>query len=131
MAANIDDQYFLVLFREFKKVDRATLEAYIDLATLRVPPTVWGANTKYATALLTAHMLSTQGFSGGGSAGGSVTAEQVGDLSRSYETVAEKGSGDAWLATTRYGIDFIALRNETVIGVMPTGPAVPRCAPNW
>ncbi|CAM6004899.1 unnamed protein product [Sphagnum balticum] len=66
---------------------------------------------------------------GDGAGGGSVTQEQVGDLSRSFQAVAEVGSGDSWLATTRYGVDFIALRNETIIGFMPTGPIGPGCGP--
>jgi hypothetical protein len=125
MASNIQPQYFLTVFPEFKKVDPATLDAYLDIATLRVPSRVWGQSTNYATALLCAHILTAQGRGGQGAAGGATTAEQVGDLSRSFQYIAEVGSGDSWLATTRYGIDFIALRNETVIGVMPTGRARP------
>jgi ABC-type tungstate transport system substrate-binding protein len=95
MAVNIDRQYFLILFSEFSKIDSAVVAAYIDIASNRVPASVWGGNVQYATALMTAHMLCSRGHTGSGSAGGAITAEQVGDLSRSYETVAEKGSGDA------------------------------------
>lgn len=108
-------QYFLTLFPEFADSPRATIDAFLSIASQRVPPPVWRGNAPYATALLAAHMLATSGPSGGGSAGGPVTAEQVGDLSRSYQSMAEPGSGDAALMTTRYGIDFVALRKETVV----------------
>lgn len=121
---NITSQYFLTLFDEFKKVSKAKIDVYIDIASLRIPETVWTTNTKYATALLTAHMLSTSGPQGGGSAGGPVTAEAVGDLSRSYGTVTEAGTADAFLATTRYGIDLIALRKETFTTAMTTRGSV-------
>ena len=78
-----------------------------------MPQTVWGVNTPYATALLTAHMLSTSGPQGRGPTGGVLTSEQVGDLSRSFGTCFEPKAGDAVLRTTTYGIDFIALRKET------------------
>lgn len=117
---NITSQYFLALFEEFKKVKPAKINVYIEIASGRIPESVWETSTKYATALLTAHMLSTSGPQGGGSAGGPVTAEQVGDLSRAYGSVAEVGSADAFLATTRYGIDLIALRRETFTTGMST-----------
>lgn len=111
----LDSQYFLTLFREFSKVPPATIDAYLDLAQCRVPCKVWKHNARYAAALLTAHMLATQGPQGGGPAGGALTQEQVGDLSRSFQSIAEPGSGDAPLMTTRYGIDFVALRKETIV----------------
>lgn len=128
--SNINSQYFLTLFREFSKTPAATIEAYLDVATLRVPAAVWGPAAKYATALLAAHMLSTQGPQGGGPAGGALTQEQVGDLSRSFQAIGTPGSGDAELSTTRYGLDFIALRRETLptagVAVTPRrGPPYP------
>ena len=117
----LESQYFLTLFPEFSKVLPATLDVYIDLSILRVPPCVWRHNARYGAALLTAHMLSTHGKQGGGSAGGPVTQEQVGDLSRSYQSIAEIGSGDAVLMTIRYGIDFVALRKETIVTASTVG----------
>jgi Protein of unknown function (DUF4054) len=117
---NITSQFFLSLFEEFRKVPRAQVNAYITIATGRVPQSVWGTQYQYATALLVAHMLSTRGRQGGGSAGGAVTAEAVGELSRSFATMFDVNRGDALLLTTRYGADFVQLRKETVIGVMST-----------
>ena len=113
-------QYFLVLFPEFKKVEKATVQAYLELASCRVPCHVWKENTKYATALLTAHMLTGQGHKGLGSGGGALTDESVGEISQSFATVFEVNRGDAPMMTTRYGIDFIALRKETVMTGMST-----------
>lgn len=122
---NITVQFFLDLFEEFKKVKRSTLTAYITIASTRVPQTVWQSNTQYATALLTAHMLSAQGRQGAGPTAGALTQESVGDLSRSFQACFEPGSGDALLRTTRYGIDFVALRRETVVSGMTTRGSVP------
>lgn len=122
---NITSQYFLTLFDEFKKVPKAKIDIYIGIASSRVPETVWTTATQYATALLAAHMLSTSGPQGGGPSGGAVTQEQVGDLSRSFGTLFDANRGDAPYMTTRYGIDFIALRKETIMCVMTTRGAVP------
>lgn len=129
MASNITTQYFKNLFEEFTKVPEAKLLAYFDIATTRVPETVWGNNTKYATALLTAHMLTASGVQGSGASGGVLTQASVGDLSRSFSAVLEPGSGDALLRTTRYGLDFLALRSETFASAMTTRGPLPfrRC----
>lgn len=122
MAGNIDPHYFKALFDEFDGVSDPKVQAYIDIASSRVPSGVWGTNTNYATALLVAHMLTASGAGGLGPSGGPVTNEAVGDVSRGYASIAEQGSGDAALMTTRYGIDFVALRKETVVGATVTGP---------
>lgn len=124
--ANIDQGYFLALFDEFKKVDVNKLTVYLDLASMRVPATVWGDATKYATALLTAHMLTASGRQGAGPTAGALTQESVGDLSRTFESNFEPGAGDALLRTTRYGIDFVELRRETISCAMTTRGATPR-----
>jgi hypothetical protein len=117
--------YFLTLFEEFGSANKTKVGAFIDIASSRVSPTVWGANAKYATALLTAHMLASTGHSPsggmGGSAGGALTGESVGDLSRNYSAVGVAGSGDQELMTTRYGMEFVALRRETICAPMATG----------
>lgn len=129
---NATIEFFLQIFDEFCKVPPAKISAYLTISQGRVPASVWTDNTAYAQALLTAHMLTASGRQGGGSAGGAVTAEQVGDLSRSYQYIGEVGSGDSWLASTRYGIDFIELRNSTIVPMMstrsPISPPIP-CDP--
>ena len=123
MSNTITATEFLTFFDEFKKVPIPKIDAFIGVASIRVNAQVWGAVAKYGTALLTAHMLTMTGPGGLGSGGGAVTGESVGDLSRNFATVGEAGSGDAQLNTTRYGQDFIALRNETIVTPMATGPA--------
>lgn len=113
--------YFRTLFPEFTKISDAALEIWISIVVTRVPASVWGTNTTYGQALLLAHMLTASGKAGLGSGGGAVTAESVGDLSRSFATLGE-GTGDQELLTTRYGQDFVALRRETVVVGTVTGP---------
>lgn len=128
MASTITTTYFLSLFDEFKRVSPVKIQAYLDIATTRVPPTVWGAAANYATALLTAHMLTASGPQGQGSGGGAVSDESVGDVSRSFAQVFQAGAGDAPLMTTRYGIDFVALRRENIPTAMTASrPRGGRC----
>jgi hypothetical protein len=121
----IDRQYFLTVFDEFSAAAPAKIDAYLEISALRVPPTVWGTRAGYAQALLTAHMLTASGSGGQGAAGGALTNEQVGDVQRGYGQVGDQASGDAALMTTRYGIDYVALRKETVVSCLVTGPATP------
>jgi hypothetical protein len=131
MNTNATIEYFLTLFDEFSKIAPPKILAYLNIAIGRAPLTIWTTNAQYAQSLLTAHMLTASGRQGAGSSGGPTTAEQVGDLSRSYQYIGEVGSGDAWLATTRYGIDFIELRNSTIVPMMSTrSPILPGpCGP--
>ena len=117
---------FIILFKEFSRVHTEVLKAYLPIAQYRVPATVWGIRTNYGQALLLAHMLTIQGFGSEGSGGGAVTGETVGDLSRTYGQVGQAGSGDDELRTTRYGIMFIELRNEFIVGAKCVGPVFPK-----
>lgn len=127
MANTIDNHYFFTLFDEFKTVPVVKVDAYIGIASTRVDAATWGVNSQYATALLTAHMLAAGGGQGGhgGSVGGPITQETVGDLSRSYGTVGVPGSGMQELLTTRYGQMFVELRRETIVPAMVTGTPTP------
>lgn len=126
MSNNITSQYFVTIFDEFKAVPVAKIETFITIASLRVAPSVWGANTPYATALLTAHMIACGGGSGGGAggAGGALTSESVGDLSRGFAKIGVAGSGDEELQTTQYGAQYVALRRETFTTAIVTGRPV-------
>lgn len=127
MASTITSQYFITLFDEFKDVAISKVDAYLNIATLRVSPSVWGANAAFATALMAAHMLSTTGGSGGGAggAGGALTAEAVGDLSRGFAKIGLAGTGDEELQSTQYGAQFVALRRSTYTAATVTGTTVP------
>lgn len=114
---------FRTLFPEFHRIPDNVVDAFINIAITRVPLTVWIKNTQYGQGLLTAHMLASRGLGGLGSGGGAVNNEQVGDLSRGFSPVFQAGSGDAELETTNYGVQFIALRNETIISFGTTRPS--------
>ena len=122
----ISVNYFLDLFDEFKGVPQPKIEMYIKLASSRVAQNVWCDLWEAGVSYLAAHMLATGGGAGGsgGGAGGPITAEAVGDLSRSYGTVGVAGSGDELFMTTRYGQMFIELRNEVVLGYQPVGRTI-------
>lgn len=120
MSQPLNSQYFLTLFDEFSKVKPEKIQAYLDLAAMRLPASVWGTAANYAACLLTAHMLTASGRGGQGAGGGAVNNQAVGDLSRGFASCFEPGTGDSVLRTTRYGLDFIALRKETIVSIMPT-----------
>ena len=124
---NITVQYFLSLFDEFSRVQPDRIEAYITVASTRVCPKVWCQSTQYATALLTAHMLTAQGRKNGGHGAGGISQETVGDLSRTFAQTFDVTRGDSQLLTTRYGIDYVQLRKETFVSAMTTGWPGPRC----
>lgn len=113
----LDKDYFFELFDEFKCVPPAKVNAFITIATRRVSACAWGENATYATALLTAHMIASTGGIGGsgGGAGGALTSESVGEISRSFGTIGSPDSSDAEYLTTRYGAEYVALRNQTIV----------------
>jgi len=123
MANNITRDYFLLVFDEFQGVPSPKIDALIGVASLRVAPLIWMDHTQYATALLTAHMISAGGGAGGegGGVSGPVQSETVSALSRSYGTVGSGESGDQELLTTRYGQEFVSLRREVVVGATVLG----------
>lgn len=124
MANTITSAYFLSIFDEFASVSGVKIEAFIGIASMRVDPPTWGTSAPYATALLTAHMIASGGGMGGkgGGVGGVLTSQSVGDVSRGYSPIAQAGNGDDAMMTTRYGIEFVALRRETIGSFTSAGP---------
>lgn len=129
----VSKDYFLALFDEFSTVPTKKIEVYLSLAQIRVSQSQWGNAYQAGVCYLAAHMLVSAGGNAGsqsgsgGAAGGPLTQEAVGDLSRSFGTVGVQGSGDELLMTTRYGQMFLDLRRETIMGFGVTGnpPIVP------
>ena len=117
IPTSLEADYFFTLFDEFKCVPIAKVNAYITIASSLVSKPAWGCQATYATALLTAHLLASTGGVGGsgGGAGGAITSESVGEESRSYGTVGTPDSSDAQLNTTRYGQEYVLLRNMTIM----------------
>lgn len=120
-AQTLDTTYFTTLFEEFKNTPTPKIQAFIAMASRRVSFKAFGEATRDATAFLAAHLLSSSGANTGGT-GGAVMSEGVGSLSRSYGGVGDSTGPDAELMTTRYGQNFISLRNTFVVSMMVTGP---------
>ncbi len=72
-----------------------------------------GATTRLARIYLAAHMGSSIGKGAAGAAGGPVTSESMGGLSRSYSTGAVAASADS-TGSTDYGRRYEALVNNSL-----------------
>lgn len=100
---------------EFAGVQDDTIQEFIDIAALIVGP-AWGKKRDKGIAVLAAHFLKDMGYGGGGngssSASGPVTMEKVGDLQKSYGTVALSGgsASDQLLTMTKYGRMFLMIK---------------------
>lgn len=82
----------------------------LSLASSQVSQNVFGGDYALALANLAAHLLEMRERDG---AGGAVSSEKEGDLSRSYSV----SSGSDKLEATSYGQEFIRIRTIHVIGV--------------
>lgn len=128
---SISISYFLALFDEFKTVPQPKLKVYLDLAATRVSQQVWGETWQAGVSYLAAHMLVKGGGAAGtqtgsgGAMGGTLTDVTVGDLSKSFTPLSDSGTGDDTYKTTSYGIMFLELRRETVMGFGVTGNPLP------
>lgn len=92
----------------------ARLQTFLDFAALSINSSVWGAKADFAQALLAAHYLT---MANRGGAGGALTSEKVGDLSRSYGQL----EGAELYGATAYGMQYVQLRKTLVITPMVTG----------
>jgi hypothetical protein len=121
----VDAAYIKNLFPEFSSVDAARIAAFIGIAQVSMNAGVWGTAYDAGLAYLTAHLLKKSGpgggVQGGNSTAGPLTQERVGELSRSYGSVdlGSMSQGDALLASTAYGIEYLRLRK-----LIPTTPMV-------
>lgn len=89
--------------------DSAQIRALIAIADSQISPTDFGAQRNNAVALLSLHMLALQ-ERGKAAAGGAITSETEGGLSRSYAAPPSGQGFSDWYALTSYGQEFIALR---------------------
>ena len=108
---------FDILAKEFNGLPTVEFECIRDIAKCKVGEAVFGDKADYAAALMTAHIFA---LSGRGGAGGQVTQEKVGDLSRSYSV--ETGGAGSDLSTTAYGRLFIQCRKQC-----PVSPIFSQC----
>lgn len=102
----------------------AQLEFYIECACLMVNQQCWGEKWECGVTLLAAHLA----FVGAGSAAGIVTGKTIDKISVSY-AVTTFSQDDAAFAGSRYGQDYLAMR-ETILGcVVVVGTGLPRSWP--
>lgn len=111
----VDKSFVIDVAPELSTQPDSRFERFIPIASSQVPSAVWGDQTDFAIALLTAHYMSA--FSTGGR--GQVVSEKVGDLARSY---ANNTSSDDSLMSTSYGQQFVELRKTLVITPRLAGP---------
>lgn len=87
---------------EFASLDDDIIQSYIDIALNYVSLSYWGEERfNYIHALMTAHLMKSGDAAGsGGSSGGPVSSERLGDISTSYAVTASASDS---LSSTRYG----------------------------
>lgn len=96
--------------------------AYVNTA-LRV--SVFGGEDspklKLARIYLAAHLatMGRQAGSGGGLAGGEITSESVGSISRSYAGASSGATSEAGLGSTVWGRSYLALVKTSALARMP------------
>lgn len=105
------DAVLLDIAPETASVDAAQRSRVIALAQKHISNAVFGDLTELAVAYLAAHMLT---MSKRGGAGGAVTSESEGALSRSYAVPTSTAS----LNATSYGQDYLSIRRAVVLPVI-------------
>jgi len=98
MAEAVDRDYLILHCAEFAEADKGRVLDLNATAELVINEGVFGDMTRYARMLYIAHLLKVSLLQGGGN----VTAEKVGDLSRSYAAPADAMG----LSMTSYGVEF-------------------------
>lgn len=106
--------YIADIAPEFASADSSRVDRLVAIATLQVPIDKWGAQQDLGVAYLVAHMLKLGDLRGAGA----VTAEAVGDLSRSYGGLGNSvgGKDDDDLELTSYGRTWKRLRRSQANG---------------
>lgn len=104
------DAVLLAIAPELASVDVARRTTILDLAKTRISDKVFGTDYSLAVAYVAAHMLTMSARAG---AGGAISSESEGALSRSYTI----GNGDGYNATS-YGREYLLLRKQRVVGAV-------------
>jgi hypothetical protein len=91
---------------------------FIEHAKLYVSEAVWGGKANFATALLTAHLVSSLGGANG-AIGGEVKKKKVGD--NEIEFAVDMSTNPHELGTTSYGKQYLALRRTLVLSPLVSG----------
>lgn len=110
----VDKTYIVDIASEFSTIDSGRIDRLVALATLQVPASRWGDKQELGIAYLVCHMLKVDQQKGKGA----VTAEAIGDISRSFGSTSS--SDDGGFGLTSYGIEFKRLRSTLVAGPLVT-----------
>lgn len=110
----------IALHTEFSAVSADTVDTFVLMASESLDSGQWGTVAKFyrASAYLAMHMMERAGLSStagaGGHAGGPVTSETAGKVSRAYgkPSVVAHEAGDEDLASTKFGLQFLRERNS-------------------
>lgn len=112
-------------FPEFAAVSDGRVQAFIDEASRFADDSWIEADRKIAVQFLTAHMMTSEGLlnpagaPAAGAVSGPITSEKMGDASTSYGSRSAAGGykgADADIASTPYGIRFLAIRGSNFSG---------------
>jgi len=105
----------IIVARCLTVVINARVNSLITLATEQTG-SVFGTRTNDAIALLVLHWLALDARNGGGvgGAGGAITSETEGQLSRSYGG-GMINNNDNELASTSWGLELLRLRNTMIM----------------
>lgn len=95
---------------------------FIEFAKARVSEAAWGDKANFATALLTAHMITSLGRAAAGTTG-EIKKKKVGDNMIEYatQTLSERSVDDEYLSTA-YGREYLSCRKQLVLT-----PAIAGC----
>ena len=111
-------------------VDETRASTFLTIAGSRLSSDAFGTSYVEACAWLAAHLMTVAALDDGAEASslGGVSERKAGDLSVKYAASSSSSSsvpeGDQSLVTTRYGREFIALRNtcpDSVANVIAIG----------
>jgi len=94
-----------------------TYNVWVEIAETRVARAAFGSNADQAVALMAGHLFTLAANLGTVvGAGGAIASESEGALSRSY--ALPDMNEETSLKSTGYGLQFIELRRQSVIGPM-------------
>lgn len=111
---------------ELAGVDDAVCNTLLSMAAQRLDPDMWGTLYQQGCVYLALHLLTLRARTAGAAAGsvgsGPATKLKAGDLELGYGAAVGVLARDAVLATTPYGIEFLALaRSLATVGAFVAG----------
>ena len=110
-------------YTEFSSIGDATVQVYLDDATLELNESQWGDLYDRGLSALTAHLLAianrNAASSGMGvSIGGALTSRAVGSVSVSFSTASSTSSVEDFYLSTVYGADYWRLCKVVGLGMV-------------